>query len=239
MSWPRFLILSVTEPANVGDRLAAEPVCGLIQNRCSHRLGIRNLVLRRPPRYGCPVPIARKLATYEDVLNAPSDKIAQVINGELFVMPRPAAQHVRASSELGILLGPPFGRGRGGPGGWLILDEPELHLGNNILVPDLAGWRRSTMPEMPQEAYFETAPDWVCEVLSPSTELIDRNQKMRIYAECNVSHVWLVNPILQLLEVYELKEKMFVLKRTFANQDIARAEPFEAIEFELADLWSR
>jgi Uma2 family endonuclease len=181
---------------------------------------------------------AHKMATYEDVLNAPPDKVAQVIDGELFVMPRPVSGHAQASSELGGILNPPFRRGRGGPGGWILLDEPELHLGKQILVPDIAGWRRSTMPERLEVAYFEIAPDWVCEVLSPSTEVIDRKSKMRIYAEWNVSHVWLVNPILQLLEVYELKDKKYSQVNVFVKDEKVRAVPFDAIEFELADLWS-
>jgi Uma2 family endonuclease len=182
---------------------------------------------------------AQKVATYEDVLNAPADKVAQVIDGELFVMPRPSSGHSQASSEIGGLLIPAFRRGRGGPGGWIILFEPELHLGRQILVPDLAGWRRSTMPERPEVAFFEVAPDWVCEVLSPSTELIDRKSKMRIYAEWGVTHVWLVNPILQLLEVYALKDKIYSVVNTFSNDEKVRAVPFDAIEFDLADLWSR
>src|SRR5262245_58274753 len=121
---------------------------------------------------------ARKKATYDDVLRAPSNKVAEVIHGELVLSPRPAGPHSAAVTALGEELGPPFKRGRGGPGGWIILYEPELHLGPNILVPDLGGWRRETMPAVMNEPYFAIRPDWVCEVLSPTTERYDRGEKI-------------------------------------------------------------
>jgi Uma2 family endonuclease len=182
---------------------------------------------------------APKVAPYEDVLNAPPDKVAEVIDGELFVMPRPSNFHARAKMRIGNVLDSRFDEGRGGPGGWIILVEPELHLGSHILVPDVAGWRRKTLPEIPDMAFVETAPDWICEVLSPSTELIDRTSKMRIYSEWGVSHIWLVNPILQLLEVYELRDKKYSRVSEFTKTEKVRAVPFDVIEFELAYLWSR
>lgn len=136
---------------------------------------------------------AKKRATYEDVLRAPPHMIAQVIDGDLVLMPRPAIPHALASSSLGEELGPPFKRGRGGPGGWVIVDEPEIHLAQDIVVPDLAGWRRERMPEAPSTAFVELAPDWVCEVLSPSTAGLDRVKKTRIYARERVQHVWFVD----------------------------------------------
>ena len=142
-----------------------------------------------------------KRATYEDVLNAPSNKVAEILDGELFLSPRPAPKHAVASSEIGMAIGNPFHRGAGGPGGWWILDEPELHFGEQVLVPDLAGWRRERLPAIPDEAFFTLAPDWVCEVLSPSTERIDRSRKLRIYAEAGVQHAWLVKPTDRTVEV--------------------------------------
>ena len=115
--------------------------------------------------------------TYQDVLDAPAHLVAEIIDGALYTHPRPAPVHTVASSVLGGELGPPFHRGRGGPGGWWILDEPELHLGEDVLVPDLAGWRRERMPELPGTAYFTLAPDWVCEVLSSSTRKVDLHEK--------------------------------------------------------------
>ncbi len=137
---------------------------------------------------------AIKRATYEDVLSAPAHLVAQILDGVLVTLPRQAAPHVRAASTLGIDIGGPFDRQRGGPGGWHILDEPELHLAADILVPDLAGWRRERLPSIPRAAFFTLAPDWACEVLSPSTAGIDRGPKMSIYARENVPHVWLVDP---------------------------------------------
>jgi Uma2 family endonuclease len=142
-----------------------------------------------------------KRATYQDVLDAPENKVAEILDGELFLSPRPAPRHAVASSRLGFLIGGPFDQTGGGPGGWWILDEPELHLGEHVVVPDLAGWRRERMPAIPEEAFFSLAPDWVCEVLSPSTARIDRGRKLRIYAAAGVAHAWFVNPLERTLEV--------------------------------------
>ena len=124
----------------------------------------------------------RGRATYQDVLDAPAHQVAEIINGTLHTHPRPAPAHGEASTHLAGELVPPFGRGRGGPGGWRIHFEPELHLGDDILVPDLAGWRRERMPELPGTAYFTLAPDWACEVLSPSTRRVDLQEKRPAYA---------------------------------------------------------
>src|SRR4051812_11919279 len=126
---------------------------------------------------------AKKLATYEDLLALPEHLTGEIVDGELHVSPRPASLHGRAASELGVELGGPFGRGKGGPGGWIIIDEPELHVVGQIVIPDLAGWRRERMPELPVSPSYELAPDWACEVLSPSTEAFDRAKKMPVYAK--------------------------------------------------------
>ncbi len=182
---------------------------------------------------------ARRRATYEDVLRAPPHMIAEVIDGELRLQPRPAKPHAFAASALGEELGPPFKRGRGGPGGWINLDEPELHLQADILVPDLAGWRRERMPvAVADEPYFTLAPDWVGEILSPSTGKFDRTDKLRIYAREKVEWVWLVDPILRTLEVLRRAEVGWSLRGTWRDDERARAEPFEAIELELGVLWA-
>jgi Uma2 family endonuclease len=178
-----------------------------------------------------------KRATYEDVLSAPEHKVAEILDGELFLSPRPAPRHAVACSRLGVMLGGPFDQGTGGPGGWWILDEPELHLGEQILVPDLAGWRRERLPAMPEEAYFTLAPDWVCEVLSPATERIDRSRKLRIYAAAGVAHAWLVNPVERTLEVLRLREGAWTIVAVATDQDPVRIEPFAAVELRLAGLW--
>ncbi len=180
---------------------------------------------------------ARNRATYEDLLKVDSNKVAEIIDGVLRTSPRPAARHTNAASVLGEELGPPFRRGRGGPGGWVILDEPELHLAADILVPDLAGWRRENMPEIPDEPFFTLAPDWACEVLSPSTEAVDRADKLPIYAREGVGHAWLVDPIAQTLEVLRLDGDTYRLVATWRESARVRAEPFDAIELDLALLW--
>ncbi|MEX1362254.1 MAG: Uma2 family endonuclease [Nannocystaceae bacterium] len=182
---------------------------------------------------------ARRRATYDDVLAAPAHVIAEVIDGELRLQPRPAKPHAAAASALGEELGPPFKRGRGGPGGWIIIDEPELHLQADILVPDLAGWRRERMPAIvADEPFFTLAPDWVAEVLSPSTGKYDRTDKLRIYQREGIGWVWLVDPLQRTLEVLGREERGWSLVDTWRDEQRARAEPFEAIELELGVLWA-
>lgn len=183
--------------------------------------------------------IERRRATYEDVLAAPPEKVAEVIDGELHLFPRPAKPHTAAASALGEELGPAFKRGRGGPGGWILLDEPELHLVEDILVPDIAGWRRERMPVMTNELpYFDLPPDWVCEVLSDSTRKLDRAKKVPIYARSGVKNVWLVDPIARTLEILRLEREKYVIMATWADDARVRAEPFDAIELDLAVLWA-
>ena len=176
-------------------------------------------------------------ATYQDVLDAPPNKVAEVIDGTLHLQPRPAMRHARASSGMGAKISPPFDFGDDGPGGWWIIDEPELHLGEDIIVPDLAGWRRETMPEFPVEAYCTVAPDWSCEVLSPSTRAIDLGSKRDIYAREGVRHLWFVDPDAKTLEVFELNEGKWVLFATLAGDAPVSLPPFDAITFSLDALW--
>ena len=183
---------------------------------------------------------ARRRATYEDVLAQPDHVVAEVIHGTLYTFARPRPRHARSSSRLGAVLDGPFDRGaNGGPGGWIILDEPELHLGPDpdILVPDLAGWRRTRMPEMPDAPYLTLAPDWVCEVVSPSTEDVDRAEKVPLYAREQVAHVWIVDPLVRTLEVLRLDGGTYRLVTTVRADARVHAEPFDALELELALLW--
>lgn len=143
-----------------------------------------------------------------------------------------------AASTLGIELGSPFQRGRGGPGGWLIVDEPELHLGPDILVPDLAGWRRERLPKLPNAAFLTLAPDWVCEVLSPRTHRLDRVEKRAVYAREGVLDLWFVDPLEQTLETYELINGRWTETGSYAGDSVRRAVPFDAIELELGALWA-
>jgi Uma2 family endonuclease len=185
-------------------------------------------------------------ATYQDLEAVPPNKVAELIGGVLHVMPRPAPRHAQAEGAVqGELFGP-FHRGRGGPGGWWILPEPELHFPDpseageiDAISPDVAGWRRERMPALPATAYFELAPDWICEVVSRSTEDVDRNEKMPIYAREGVRHAWLVDPIAKTLEVYRLN-----LRRRWSKPEIhrgaarVRVPPFDAIELDLDALWA-
>lgn len=181
---------------------------------------------------------AKKTATYEDLLAVASPLVAELIRGTLVTTPRPAVPHARAATQLtGELHG--FGSRRGGPGGWVLLDEPELYLGQDVLVPDLAGWRRERMPELPHAPFIELPPDWVCEVLSPSTEVIDRADKLPIYAEQKVAWVWLVDPIVKTLEGFQLDGRTYRLLRTSKEDQKVRAEPFDALELDLSVLWER
>ena len=185
-------------------------------------------------------------ATYADLEAVPANQVAELIEGTLYVMPRPAPKHAGASSALGGELYSPFHRGRSGPGGWWVLDEPELRFPDpsqpgefNTLVPDLAGWRRERMPVLPSTAYFTLAPDWVCEVISPSTEVHDREVKMPIYAREGVPHAWLLDPIAKTLEVYTLDAtKRWSEPVLYRDTEVVRAVPFDAIELDLSALWT-
>ena len=184
---------------------------------------------------------AKRRATYEDLLAVPAHRIAQIVDGVLITQPRPASAHAQASSALGGELFGPFRRGKGGPGGWILLDDPELHLRDDVLVPDLAGWRRERMPELPNTSAFELAPDWVCEVLSPSTAALDRAEKLPIYAREGVRHAWLVDPGVRTLEVLRLEGRgpHWLLVGIWSGDGGVRAEPFDAIELGLGALWAR
>ncbi len=180
---------------------------------------------------------AKRRATYEDLLAVPDRMVAEIIDGTLVTMPRPASRHAWASSSLGGELHGPFMRGRGGPGGWILLDEPELHLRADVLVPDLAGWRRERMPELPDAAAFDLAPDWVCEVLSPSTAALDRAEKMPIYARERVAHIWLVDPLARTLEACRLEGDRWVILGTWRDAAKVRVDPFAELELDLSALW--
>jgi hypothetical protein len=181
----------------------------------------------------------RRRATYEDVLAAPEHVVAEIIDGELYTSPRPAVPHAMATGGLSGNLIAPFDWGRGGPGGWWILIEPELHLAADIVVPDMAGWRRSRVPDLPRGAFLDIAPDWVCETISPSTERLDRGKKQALYAHARVAHLWMLNPIAETLEVYRLDEGRWLLLLTHAGDATVRVEPFEAVELELWRLWGK
>jgi len=176
-------------------------------------------------------------ATYEDLLKVPDNFVAELIEGELYTSPRPGSRHARTSSVLGAKLVNAFDSGDGGPGGWWIVDEPELHLSGNAVVPDLAGWRRERMPIYPDAAVFDIVPDWICEVQSVSTARVDRVKKLPVYLRHRVQHVWLINPVDRTLEVLRLENDRWFIAGNYGGDDVVRAEPFDAVEIELASLW--
>jgi Uma2 family endonuclease len=183
------------------------------------------------------VPPFDRQATYEDLVKLPDNLVAEIVDGELHASPRPAPRHAAAEGAVGALLGPPFRFGRGGPGGWWILPEPEIHLVTDVVVPDYAGWRLSRLPSIPQKAYFELAPDWLCEIISPSTASLDRTQKLAIYAREGVPHIWLVDPLARTLEVLRLEAGRWTIVASHSGAETVRAEPFGEVELALADLW--
>lgn len=180
---------------------------------------------------------AKRRATYQDVLDAPAHLVAEIIGGELRLSPRPGGPHTAAASRLGHMLGPSFDLGTGGPGGWIVLDEPELHLEDDIVVPDLAGWRVERMAAIPGGAFFSVPPDWVCEVLSRSTAVNDRTEKLPIYARAGLGHAWLVNAITRTLEVFVAHAGAWQRLALHRGEGRVRVPPFEAIELDLARLW--
>jgi hypothetical protein len=182
----------------------------------------------------------KKPATYEDLVALPENVVGEIVDDELHVSPRPSSPHALAEAALAADLIGPFGFGRhGGPGGWVILLEPELHIVGQVMVPDLAAWRRERMPVVPHAPFFDLAPDWVCEVISPSTGALDRAKKMPHYARAGVDHVWLVDPTPQTLEIFRLDGEGWRLASTHAGDAVVAAPPFDAVPLELARLWAR
>lgn len=174
---------------------------------------------------------------YSDLCNLPENVVGQILNGELIVSPRPGPKHSRASTKLGGKLGEPFDSGKGGPGGWWLFDEPEVHIEGHAFVPDLAGWKKENLPSLPETAHFSLSPDWVCEVVSPSSSRHDRVTKMNLYAQFKIPFYWLIDPALKTLEVFELSSSRWVLNSSYQGDDKVSAQPFDAIEFDLGDLW--
>lgn len=181
---------------------------------------------------------ARKIATYQDLHSLPESMIGEIIHGELVATPRPSFAHSHVAFNISGELARPFGRGSGGgPGGWLILYEPEIYPGGQVLVPDFAGWRREKLAGQPRSEWATIPPDWVCEILSPSTALRDRSVKKAIYEDHRVGHLWLVDPLHMTIEVFRLESGRWVEADVFGGDEKARIEPFQEIEITLGELW--
>lgn len=182
---------------------------------------------------------ARRRATYEDILALPERMTGEIIGGELYTQPRPAGPHTVVASGLGGDLLGMFDRGRGGPGGWVILDEPEIHFSDGeILVPDIAGWKLERLPvEARVGTFFTVVPDWVCEVLSPRTATRDREIKAPCYARHGVNHLWLVEPILGHIEAFARREEGWLWLGTWSDAG-ARVPPFDEVTLDLRTIWA-
>ncbi|MFO1141921.1 MAG: Uma2 family endonuclease [Amaricoccus sp.] len=179
----------------------------------------------------------RSPATYQDVLDAPEGMVAELIHGSLHLHPRPESPHARASSMLGVRIGGPFDGGLGGPGGWWVIDGPELHLDQDVLVLDLAGWRRERVPKYPSAPCFDLAPDWACEILSPSTRAIDLTDKRALYAAAGIPFLWPIDPVARTLEAFVLREGAWTLVAALKEDEAASVAPFDAVSFPLSVLW--
>lgn len=180
---------------------------------------------------------AKRDATYEDLYSIPENMTGEIINGEIIATPRPSREHSMIASNLGAETIPPYTFGRGGPGGWIIIIEPEIGLGKNIIVPDLAGWKVERYPFEEPHNWISVVPDWICEIFSPSTQKRDRMEKTPIYAQFGVSFLWLVNPTETTLDVYELGQRRWELVNLYTGNIKVRAVPFEEIEIDLTNIW--
>ena len=176
---------------------------------------------------------------YAQLEALPEHLTGEIIGGRLYAQPRPTTPHTLAGSGLGMDIGSAYHRGRGGPGGWWILVEPEVHFirDTEVLVPDLAGWRRERLPRLPRDQRIEVAPDWVCEILSPSTARKDRVVKMPVYARYGVAYLWLVDPLAHTLEAFALIDGRWTLIGSFQEQDRVSVAPCAEMTLELGGLW--
>lgn len=180
---------------------------------------------------------ARRMASYDDLCKIPENMIGEIIDGELFATPRPSRSHGYATYSLGGKLIPYHFGATGEPGRWIILIEPEIGLGENIIVPDLAGWREERFPEEEEHNWISVAPDWICEVLSPATFRNDKIKKMAIYAKHGIKFYWLLDPLMKTLEAFKLESEQWILIGVYAEDDRVRVEPFQEIEIDLGSLW--
>ena len=181
-----------------------------------------------------------KPTLYEQLAALPEGLTGEILNGQLHTQPRPTGRHGRVAVGLDRRIGRGYDDGDDGPGGWWIFIEPELHLVRDleVAVPDLAGWRREHMPDIPQDHRFEVVPDWICEILSPSTASKDRAIKMPLYAHHGVAFAWIIDPAARMLEAYERDGDEWRLIAEGVDNDLVSIRPFDALALELRHLWS-
>ncbi len=177
---------------------------------------------------------------YAELCALPEHVTGEIIGGRLYTQPRPAGPHAMSNSTLVMDLGGAFQRGKGGPGGWWIINEPEIHFAHDeeVCVPDIAGWRKERMPKIPRGHRFKVVPDWVCEVLSPSTAKKDRVVKMPVYAQYGVGFLWLVDPLEKTLEAFELREGCWTVIGLYQDNATVNLAPFKELTLSLGDLWA-
>ncbi|NOY90958.1 MAG: Uma2 family endonuclease [Deltaproteobacteria bacterium] len=183
-------------------------------------------------------PLARKLATYDDLLGLPNGLRAEVVRGQVVTSPAPLPQHSKIQRSLGGAIGGPFDDDPAGPGGWWIFLEVDVRFGaHDILRPDLSGWRRERLANPAELRPIDVTPDWVCEILSPSTAVRDRVEKRTIHADAGVPFLWMVDPWVRTLEAFTLERGHWLLTGTFGESATARIAPFDAIELPLSRLF--
>ena len=179
------------------------------------------------------------MTTPQDDLPVIEERRREFINGKWIASSKATGKHMLTLSRVGMLLGWPFDLGRGGPGGWWIIDAPQVLFYRNKMIPDLAGWRKERLPEVPDVSLIEVVPDWVCEVISPGSRKADRQVKPPIYWQSGVKFMWLIEPEAQRVEVFSAGERNWVLEGFFQAGDLAKMPPFEAVEVSLLDLWGQ
>ena len=180
---------------------------------------------------------AKRQATYADIEALPEGVRGELIYGALYTHPRPTPRHSAVATALGLELGNPFQKGSGGPGGWIFMIETEVMFGENLLVPDIAGWRRERLTAFPETNWVSVRPDWICEATSPSTALRDRHFKRDIYASAGVPHYWIIDPRSRILEVFQLELEKWTLFGTYSAGNDVAAPPFESHSFPMDSLW--
>jgi Uma2 family endonuclease len=180
-----------------------------------------------------------KPPTLADLDALPPGIVGEIIEGVLYTMTKPRMRHQRTATRIGGKLSDPFDAGPGGPGGWWIVNEPGIELPNDTkeISPDVAGWRRERMPEMPGDEPIRVVPDWLCEILSPTTRRHDLLRKQPYYAKVGVPFMWLIDLDARVLTAYRLEGTAWLTVGTYSEETEARIAPFDAVPLNVASWW--